>query len=308
MESLVVKKKRKLFGLKKRDLIFYCAVLAYPVLQFCVFYIGVNFNSILLAFRSFEGADGYKFVGFDNFVKVIRLFMSSEGMKIAAKNSLIVYFIGLITGVPLSVWFAYYVFKKRLLSGFYKIMLFLPSIIPSIAMVIIYMYFAEYAVPTAWEAVTHNKVQGLLANIDTAFGAILFFNVFYGLGGTILMYLGTMNTISDLVLDAAKIDGATGWREFFYVVLPAVYPTLTTFLVLGIAGIFTNQFALYSFYGAGANTNLITFGYYLYMKTANASLGEYPELAAMGLLMTVVAVPVTLIVKQLLERFGPKED
>ena len=43
---------------RKQDLIFYIIMLAYPVLQFAIFYVGVNFNSILMAFQYFSGTRG----------------------------------------------------------------------------------------------------------------------------------------------------------------------------------------------------------------------------------------------------------
>ena len=47
------KKKRVLRG-KDKDLIFYTLMMLFPVAQFCVMYIGVNFNSILLAFKKID--------------------------------------------------------------------------------------------------------------------------------------------------------------------------------------------------------------------------------------------------------------
>ena len=123
------------------------------------------------------------------------------------------------------------------------------------------------------------------------------------------MYSNGMSGISQEMVESAHLDGATGLTEFWKITLPMIYPTLSTFLITGIAGLFTNQIALYSFYGGGAPENLQTYGYYLYMRTKNAtSDSEYTLLAAMGLLLTVVVVPLTLGVKWALEKFGPKED
>ena len=63
------KKKKKLLNRKKKQLIFYICIVALPILQFCVFYIGVNFNSILLAFKTFDAdTNKYVFDGFNNFL------------------------------------------------------------------------------------------------------------------------------------------------------------------------------------------------------------------------------------------------
>ncbi|GEM_PF-220502 len=294
---------------KRNDIIFYCLMLAFPVVQFCIFYIGVNFNSILLTFKKYDFVTGqWSFAGFENISKVLSDISSQYVLIQSAKNSLICYFVGLITGVPLSLFFSYYIYKKMPLQGFFKVMLFMPSVISSIAMVVMFSYFVENAYPAIMQKLFGLRVEGLIANPESTFGTILFYSVWSGFGTSILMYSGAMNSISDSVVEAAKLEGVTPLKEFFKITLPLIYPTLVTFLVVGIAGIFTNQMNLFSFFGAQADYRIYTFGYYLYKNTQEATMDLYPYLAAMGLLMTLVAVPVTLLVRYLLEKFGPKVD
>ena len=62
----------KKFNRSKRiELIFYIFMLAYPVVQFCIFYLGVNFNSILLAFQKIDVANNKVSWTFDNFKNAI---------------------------------------------------------------------------------------------------------------------------------------------------------------------------------------------------------------------------------------------
>ena len=92
--------------------------------------------------------------------------------------------------------------------------------------------------------------------------------------------------------------------------LPSIFPTISTFLITGVAGIFINQAGLFDFYGDGAQPISYTIGYYLFVKVVGGSGGtaEYPYAAAAGLAMTFVAAPLTLLVKYLLEKYGPSED
>ena len=53
------------------DLVFCLVLLIWPTLQFGVFYIGTNFNSVSLAFRSYTHGEGYSWVGFSNFAKIL---------------------------------------------------------------------------------------------------------------------------------------------------------------------------------------------------------------------------------------------
>ena len=49
-------------------------------------------------------------------------------------------------------------------------------------------------------------------------------------------------------------------------------------------------------------------GYFMYTETLGATKTEYPILSTYGLYMSAVAIPLTFIVKRLLEKFGPSED
>ena len=53
--------KKRRFGKEQREFIFYLCLVALPLAQFCIFYIGVNFNSILLTFRNYSFDEGYSF-------------------------------------------------------------------------------------------------------------------------------------------------------------------------------------------------------------------------------------------------------
>ncbi len=304
------KKKRSALGAYNvRDIAFYCALMAFPVLQFVIFYIVVNFNSLLLVFQDYDLVTSTTtWVGFDNIKEAFRLMTSTTELISAAGNSFLAYALGLVIGTPLALFFSYYIYKEMPASGFFRVILFMPSIISAIVMVTIFQFFAERAVPEIfmqWFKVKNFK--GLLENPSTRFATVMFYNIWVSFGINILMYSDAMANIPPEITEAAKLDGAVGFKEFWYITLPLVYPTLSTFIVVGVSGILTNQLNLFSFFGDASPIQ--TYGYWLYVKTAAAtSKAEYPVLAAIGILLTVVAVPMTLIVKRLLEKFGPKED
>ena len=84
----------------------------------------------------------------------------------------------------------------------------------------------------------------------------------------------------------------------------------TTFFIVGLAGTFTNQMRLFDFYGNTAELYLQTMGYYMYagLQKAGADLTKYPFYAAMGLFFTCVSVPVVLILRWAMQKFGPRVD
>jgi ABC-type sugar transport system permease subunit len=283
--------------------------LALPLLQVLIFYVGVNFNSFLLAFKAYDIFDGtYSFVGFENFSKVIHNLSSVEYLKISMKNAFVVFFCELVLGVPLSLFFSYYIYKKSAMYKVFKVLLFLPFIVSNITLVIMYKYFAEMGAPAIVEAFLGIKMKGLLSNYDTKFGTLLFFYIWSGFGIKTLIYSGSMSGISQSVTESVRLDGITPFKEFFYITLPMIYPTLTVFVVASVAGIFVNQMHVFSFYGDNPDDyNIFTVGYYLYKSIVSkeTTIADYPYFAAFGLLLTFITVPATLLIKWLMEKFGP---
>ena len=101
------------------------------------------------------------------------------------------------------------------------------------------------------------------------------------------------------------MDGATPFVEFSRIVLPEVLPAVNTFLITGVATIFTNQANLYSFFGHGVEYADYTLGYYLF-KLANmegaSRYASYPYASALGLCCTLIAVPLTFLLRKALGR------
>lgn len=298
--------KKPFWTKKRRDLLFYIVLIAPPVAQFCIFYIGVNLNSILLAFQSYDESLHATWVGFRNILAAFQELTSNEDLTwiIATRNSLIAYATGLVVGVPLSLLFSYYIYKKMLLHRTFKILLFLPSILTSMVMVLVFQFFANEAIPRMF-----NLGEGLLSTSATAFATVLAYSLFTGFGTSVLLYSGAMSGISKEQVESCKLDGATWFQEFRHITFPSIYPTIVTFLVVGVAGIFTNQLNLYSFFGETVQLDRgVTLGHLLFSLTRYATVSTYPRLVSIGLIFTIIAVPLTWIIKNTLEKIGPKES
>ena len=294
---------------KDKNFLFYCLLMAFPLVQFLVFYIGVNFNSILMAFQRIDIQKDTVEWTVSNIQNAFQMMTGSPELLSVLSVSVVSYVILTGIGIPLGLFFSYYIYKKLPLSGAFRVILFLPSIMSAIVMATIFQFFVERAIPTAMMKFFDVEMMGLMENPETRFACILFYNILMGFGANVLMYTNSMSGISQEVVEASQLDGASTLQEFLHVTLPMIYPTIAMFIFTGIAGKFTNQLNLFSFYGAAAPGGISTYGYYFYTKTQGAkSIAEYPLLSAMGLFMSAVAVPLTLLVKWLLEKFGPSED
>lgn len=289
---------------RRKDAVFYAMLLFLPVLQFCIFYIGVNLNSILLAFKNY-GEDGkYHWAGLDNFISLFHNFRDLTVFKVGFRNSLIVFAVGTLIGITLGILFSYYIYKKAPFKNFFKVMLFLPSMIPSIALVVMYKQIADGVVPALFDALGLPGL-GLLANPNTTFGTILFYNIWISFGVSVLLYVGAMSNISESVVEAAKLDGVGYFTELRYITIPLIWDTVLTFIITAVGGIFVNQAYIYAFYSGGAEERIVTIGYWLYKETVKPNgFADYPMLSAFGLLLSFVTIPLVYVVKYLLSERG----
>lgn len=296
----------------RRSLLFYSLMIAWPVLQFCVFYIGVNFNSVLMSFKDFKNTTDYDW-SLRNFKEWLDFDDTTYGALIpgALKISLKAYAISLFIGLPMGLFFSYYIFKKLPGSGFFRVILFIPTICSSIVLITIYRLFVNNVVYEIAQDLGIAPEFKFLDDTSTRFTTMMVYNVFVSFGTSVLMYSNKMSSISPEIIESAQLDGAGQFTEFFHIVLPMSFSTISVFLITGIAGIFTNQINSFAFLvGKRGESDTLTLGYLLYHKTKAAGQNdwEYPSIAALGILMTLVVLPLTFLARYCFERFGPSED
>lgn len=291
----------------------YALLMAFPVLHFCVFYVYVNANSIAMAFQNVDPVTGEITWTFANFADQFKFLTTGPALNML-RVSLLGYVIHLVVGLTTGLMFAYYVYKKRTMSSMFRVLMFLPSIIPAIVLVTIYRYFADNAFPEIIAGLFNltETPQGLFSNNETRLAVIIFYDIFVSFGTSVLVYTNKMDSIEPSLIEAAKIDGATQFQEFWHIVLPMTFSTISVFLVTGVASIFMNQMFLFSFYGWAPPADLDTFGYYFFRKTSEATTYNDKQslcsLSALGLIFSAIAIPLTFGVRYLLHRYGPKED
>ena len=310
---------------KAKRLIFYMLMVALPFAQFLLFYVYVHFSSIMMAFRV-ETADnkGLVTASFDltaNFKAVFAFLQTREGV-IGIENALKNYFITFFTSGIFSIFFSYYVYKKFVGHGLFKVFLYLPSIVSAIILVVVYKQLMNRVLPEAINDIFYGGepvVMSILEN-DKYFW-ILFYSIFMNLGGHILMYTGAMSGINESVVESAQLDGVNAIQEFWFITLPLIYPTFVTFTVTGLAAIFTGHPNLHTFYGMSdpITEGFHTLGFFIFVSVKNGSTVSYSQsnvvsylsltqVSALGLMITAVMLPTTLIIKKLMTKYGPSTD
>lgn len=287
------------------DIIFYACLAFLPLVQLAIFYVGVNARSLMFVFQKYDG-NNYVSNGLNNFVTIWNNITTFQIWKDGFINSLIIYVVGILISTPLGVLFSVYIYKKRTGSQFFRIMLFLPTVFPPAVMTLMYSGITDAVIPTIVKMLDPtSQFVGILVEKKYVFDGLLFYSIWMGFGTNVLMYVGAMTAIPESVVEASEIDGCTALKEFFYITLPYIWPTFTTFMIVGLGGIFTNQFNIYTFFGVnGEQKGVVTIGYILFRDTEKASLYDYPILATYGVAFTLVVAPITFLLKHLMSKFG----
>lgn len=308
MENVKKATKGMMTRRQKRNIYYFC-IMALPILQFIIFYIYVNLESISMAFSKYTVAlGGYKqTLTLENFAEAFKLLQRRPAL---FKNSFILFTVQVFISYPLALFFSNYIYKKWPASGFFKTILFMPQLISGLVYGIIF----SFLVTDCYKFVFNDKLTLLDVNRENiARTTVIIFNVLMGFGVNVLLFSGSMSNINVSVVESAHLDGANNFQEFIYITFPSIYSTFAQLFVVTLSGIFTNQMGLMALY-QGKDNALSTIGYYLYLQTLwspglTGDVGQilFPVLSAMGLMITVIVVPVTLTVRKLLAKYGPSD-
>lgn len=175
----------------KKNLFVY-SLIAYPLILFLIFYVVVNFNSILLAFQTIDGS-GKSFAGLNNF-KTFLSEMFGEGNLLSYSfiNSIKMYFINLVVCMPLYVFFSYLLFKKCFLNKTVSFLVMIPSIMSGLVIALIFVNFIGSNGPltfimerTGWNG---GKWLNLLYDEKYAFGTTLFYMIWLSFATSLIVY------------------------------------------------------------------------------------------------------------------------
>ena len=294
------------------DKLFYALFALIPSVQFIIFYIVVNFNSVLLAFKDFS-ATGLEYTWtFDNFSGWFTNESQKADLWTSIGVSLKSYAIMLIVSIPLGLFFSYYMFKKMPASGVFRVLLFLPSILSAAVLAVIYKNMSEWALGGTDGIIS--KLMGETFRFwdkDHRYTSMILFCIFFSFGTNVLMYTNKMNSISPEIIESAHLDGANGIKEFWYIVLPQTYSIVQVFLINGFASVCINQYNSHMLFGySGMAADVKPIGYLLWsgVQRAKGEVAQMTEYAALGLMLTLIVVPLTFLLRWSLNKFGWSEE
>jgi len=255
--------------------------------------VGLLYPGIRTIYESFKDASGSSFVGFDNYQTI---FTSSDQITVLRNTALWV-IITPILATLIGLVYAVLIDKARI-EALAKALIFLPMAISLVGASIIWKFVYDYRA-------TDNEQIGLANQVlkwigldtyrflltepwNTLFLIVILIWVQAGFAMTILS--ASIKAIPDDIIEAARLDGVSGFRMFRFITVPSIRPSLivvltaisiTTLKVFDIVRTAT---------GGNFNTSVLANEFYTQsFRSFNNGLG-----AALAVLLFILVIPIVV--------------
>lgn len=300
---------------EKKKFPFVYALIAFPVIQFLVFWVYVNFSSITLAFRDGEGM-----FTLENFEMVFRAMKSAQDYNLglnlldALKRSVFLWVLDFFILFPIGVMTTYILYRRLTGHYIFRICYIIPSLMGAVmwSQLICYLVQWDGAITQlvgllGFELPEMALRNGLFGAAETAFPTIVSIKIVMGLVGNNAVLTGAFSRVPDELYESAELDGASFWTTFIQIAVPCVWSTIATLLTFSLCSVFTADYNVFLFTGGNGSNDTATVGFMLYKITLNISESTsgtpyYGYPAALGVFLTCITLPVVLIGRNLVEK------
>ena len=287
----VLSSRKAIFLMVFPGMAFFCFALVTPLII-----------SIFLGLTDWSGIGPYHFVGFKNYITVL---LHDPIFRTSLINALLLALFTMVLQHPVALFFAYLISKsggKR--EKVFRTIFFIPCVI---SIVVTAKMWVSVLNPTYGLINRFLKLVGLgflqqnwLGNPSFAIYSIIFVIMWQGIGWAILIYYAGIKGLSKDVMEAAKVDGASGPRLLFSITLPQLRPVITVNLTVALISSFKQMETIYLTTKGGPGSATQFLANYLYQEAFNAA--KYGYANAISVLFIIICVVTTVILNKLLRR------
>ncbi len=270
--------------------------MAPAIIVMVVFFIIPVIYVAVVGFLKWNGITAPQFVGFENFVKLLK----NSTFQRSLRNNIIWALVAGFIQVPLAMVMAIILSRKPKGWKFFRTVYFFPQVISGIALA------------TLWRAIynaEHGMLNGMLRAVglgslatdwlgksNTAFPAVLIYWVFY-VGYYMVIMMADITTIDTSYYEAATIDGATDFQQAIYITIPLIRKTslLTCVTLASVMGL--RQFEqVYMLTNGGPNHRTSTMVLYMYERLQSESYGLASATAVILIIVGVIFIVCTRMI------------
>ena len=196
---------------------------------FCIGFLWPFVQGIYLSFCNFNVPSDAKWIGIGNYVKVFK----DAGFRNAFKNTAAFAIVTIIIINVISFSIAYALTQKMRGANLFRTVFFMPNLIGGVVL--------GYIWSMIFDAILKGYATYLTANATYGFWGLVILVCWQQIGYMMIIYIAGLQAVPEDMLEAAKIDGASGSQTLFKVIIPNVMPAITTCTFLTL----TNGFKLF---------------------------------------------------------------
>lgn len=279
-----VARQKKKIG--KRDLIGWLVML--PTLVLFAFFVWEPLlENIRLSFSTAKMYTITGFAGLENYKSVLK----DVDFLAAFKNTFSYTFYSLIIGFVIPIIMGILITETVHFKGFFRVAVYFPNIMPTIATIWIWTYFFNPA-----ETGVLNIILGKLgmepftwlSNPKWTIPLIIITMTWKSAGSTALIYMANISSISPDLYEAATIDGAGIFQRIRHITLPSIGGMAKTMLILQVISVFQILYEPLVFKNGGPNNASIS----LMMLMYRYGYRDYhvPKAAALSVVICIILV------------------
>lgn len=253
--------------------------------------------SIYFSLFDWDILNPMKFIGIDNFV---RLFTKDRVFFIAIKNILFLLVTSLVIQLPLGFFLALVLSNSLRGGNFFKVVFLMPTFISSVAVGLMWTFIYQPKIGIINGLLDLVGLESLkhawLSDENTVMWALTTVISWQFVGYTMILFLAAIQNISDEILEAARLEGATGWRLVWFIILPLVKPITkvnTIFISVGSLKFFDLVIAMTGGGPANRTHTLVT-----YMNKRSFTQMEYGYGNSIAVVLLVLCLLAMFIINQ----------
>ncbi len=281
---------------KIRDHVFYGVLLLPAILLFLFFFIIPVVQSMWLSFTDSYGMKtSYQFVGLENYKEAF----GDRSFTKTISNTIQYAAITVVLGNLLSLVLALLLDAKIRCRNLFRTFFFIPNIMSLLVVGYIWSFVYKQVLPDIFATLNLGKIA-VLGNKDTVVWALAAVGIWNCAGYYMVIYIAALQGISEDIVEAARIDGASMWQVLRYVKLPLISPTILTCVILSVSShmkVFELPYTMTSGGPVGASSTMV---YKIYMTAFNANRNGYA--AAQSIVLFVMIGLISLVLNDIMGR------
>lgn len=171
------------------------------------------------------------YVGLQNYHQIL----SDPVFLAALRNTILYSVISVIVELPLALVLGIFLFHTKARGNrWVRTALFLPYVIPNVAVAIVwgYLYSPIYGPLNAALSWLHIPAQPWLGSVHEALFSLILLNLWQTVGYYTVIVLAGLTEIPQDFYEAASLDGATRWQETRHITLPLLRRAITFIVII----------------------------------------------------------------------------